>query len=107
MPLSDVLLRGESLKKLVNLRNPHVLKQVREFINLCKPSKVTVITDDPEEIAYVRQRAIDLGEEHPLKMDGHTIHFDGYDDQARDKAHTAVLLPAGQSLSRGIVSVER
>lgn len=107
MPLSDVLLRGDSLRKLVNLRNPHVLKQVREFINLCKPSKVTVITDDPEEIAYVRQLAIDLGEEHPLKMDGHTIHFDGYDDQARDKPHTAVLLPAGQSLSRGIVSLER
>ena len=107
MPLSDVLLRGDSLRKLVNLRNPHVLKQVREFINLCKPSKVTVITDDPEEIAYVRQLAIDLGEEHPLKMDGHTIHFDGYDDQARDKPHTAVLLPVGQHLSRGIVSVER
>ena len=107
MPLSDVLLRGDSLRKLVTLRNPHVLKQVREFINLCKPSKVTVITDDPEEIAYVRKLALDLGEEHPLKMEGHTIHFDGYDDQARDKPHTAVLLPVGQKLSRGIVSVER
>jgi phosphoenolpyruvate carboxykinase (GTP) len=107
MPLSDVLLRGDSLRKLVNLRNPHLLRQVREFIDLCKPSKVTVITDDPEEIAYVRKLALDLGEEQPLKMDGHTIHFDGYADQARDKAHTAVLLPVGQSLSRGIVSVER
>ena len=107
MPLSDVLLRGDSLRKLVTLRNPHVLKQVREFINLCNPSKVTVITDDPEEIAYVRKLALDLGEEHPLKMEGHTIHFDGYDDQARDKPHTAVLLPVGQKLSRGIVSVER
>ncbi len=107
MPLSDVLLRGDSLTKLVTLRNPHVLRQVREFIDLCKPSRVNVITDDPEEIAYVRKLALDLGEEQPLKMDGHTIHFDGYADQARDKAHTAVLLPVGQSLSRGIVSVER
>jgi phosphoenolpyruvate carboxykinase (GTP) len=107
MPLSDVLLRGDSLRKLVALRNPHVLRQVREFIDVCKPSKVTVITDDPKEIAYVRNLALDLGEEYPLKMDGHTIHFDGYNDQARDKEHTAVLLPKGQSLSRGIVSVER
>jgi|TARA_B100001971_G_C18262510_1_gene588331 phosphoenolpyruvate carboxykinase (GTP) len=107
MPLSDVLLRGNSLKKIVTLRNPHVLRQVREFIDLCKPSGVTVITDDPTEIEYVRNLALNLGEEQPLKMDGHTIHFDGYADQARDKAHTAVLLPEGQNLSRGIVSVER
>jgi len=59
MPLSDVLLRGDSLRKLVTLRNPHVLKQVREFIDLCKPSRVTVITDDPEEIEYVRKLALD------------------------------------------------
>jgi phosphoenolpyruvate carboxykinase (GTP) len=107
MPLSDVLLRGDSLRKLVALRNPHVLKQVRSFIDICKPARVTVITDDPTEIDYVRQLALDQGEESPLKMQGHTIHFDGFNDQARDKEHTAVLLPEGESLSRGIVSVER
>jgi phosphoenolpyruvate carboxykinase (GTP) len=107
MPLSDVLLRGDSLRKLVALRNPHVLKQVRSFIDLCKPVSITVITDDPTEIGYVRRLALDQGEEQPLKMEGHTIHFDGFNDQARDKEHTAVLLPEGQSLSRGIVSVER
>jgi phosphoenolpyruvate carboxykinase (GTP) len=107
MPISDVLLRGENLSKLVALRNPHVLKQVRAFIDLCKPSKVTVITDNQEEIAYVRRLALELGEETLLKKEGHTIHFDGYNDQARDKEHTAVLLPVGQHLSQRIVSVNR
>ena len=71
------------------------------------PSKVTVVTDNPEEINYVRQLAIENGEEQRLNMEGHTIHYDGYQDQARDKEHTAVLLPIGQKLSRGIVSLER
>jgi len=95
------------MDKLSALGNPHVIEQVKRFVKLCKPARVSVITDDPEEIAYVRRRALELGEEHELKMQGHTIHYDGYQDQARDTVHTAVLLPEGQSLSRGINSLER
>ena len=101
------LLRGENLRKLESLGNPHVIEQVERFVELCKPLRVAVITDDPEEVAYVRKLALDNGEERKLKMEGHTIHYDGFHDQARDKPHTAVLLPEGQRLSRGIVSVER
>jgi phosphoenolpyruvate carboxykinase (GTP) len=98
---------GESLAKLEALNNPHVVELVERFAALCKPYKVTVVTDDPKEIAYVRQLALDEGEERALPMAGHTIHYDGFYDQARDKEHTAVLLPEGQRLSRGINSVER
>ena len=101
------LLKGENLRKLEALSNTHVIEQVERFVELCKPSKVTVITDDPEEVAYVRRLALDTGEEARLEVEGHTIHYDGFYDQARDKVHTAVLLPEGQRLSRGIVSVER
>jgi phosphoenolpyruvate carboxykinase (GTP) len=97
---------GESLAKLEALDNPHVVELVERFATLCKPDKVTVVTDDPKEIAYVRQLALDEGEERALPMAGHTIHYDGFYDQARDKEHTAVLLPEGQRLSRGINSVE-
>ena len=96
-----------SLLKLHALDNPHVIEQVERFVALCKPDKVTVITDDPEEVSYVRSLALTLGEERSLEMEGHTIHYDGYLDQARDKGHTAVLLPEGQTLSRGINSIER
>jgi phosphoenolpyruvate carboxykinase (GTP) len=101
------LLKGENLRKLEALDNPHVIEQVERFVELCKPSKVTVITDDPEEVAYVRRLSLENGEERKLEIEGHTIHYDGFYDQARDKTHTAVLLPKGQRLSRGIVSVER
>jgi phosphoenolpyruvate carboxykinase (GTP) len=101
------LLKGENLRKLEALSNPHVIEQVERFVELCKPSKVTVITDDPGEVAYVRRLALDNGEEARLGIEGHTIHYDGFHDQARDKVHTAVLLPEGQRLSRGIVSLER
>lgn len=80
------------LQKLEELNNRHVIKVVEEAILLCRPAKVTVITDSKEDIAYVRELALINGEETKLKMEGHTIHFDGYYDQGRDKQHAKYLL---------------
>jgi len=90
-----------NLDKLKALNNSHVIKVVAEFVTICKPSKVTVITDSKEDIDYVRDRAVELGEEARLNLEGHTIHYDGFftminHDQARDKENTQVLVPKGQ-----------
>ncbi len=95
-------------KKVEALNNPKVRKVIQEAIELMKPKEVRILTDDPQEIAQLREDTISLvHEEEHLATSGHTIHYDGYYDQARDKAHTAVLLPAGQKLSRGLNVVER
>ncbi|KUK96401.1 MAG: Phosphoenolpyruvate carboxykinase (GTP), partial [Parcubacteria bacterium 32_520] len=62
-------------KKLEALNNPYVIKRVEEAIALCQPGKVTVITDDPKEIQYVRELALKNKEEEKLKLPGHTVHF--------------------------------
>jgi phosphoenolpyruvate carboxykinase (GTP) len=107
LPLHEKLIKGENLEKLEALGNPHVVEQVYRFVDLCKPAKVTVVTDDSGEIAYVRQLALDNGEEAKLNMEGHTIHYDGYYDQARDKGNTRVLLPPGMEMSAGINTIDR
>ena len=81
-----------NLKKLEALDNKKVMANLEMAVELCKPAKVTVITDSPEDIAYLRNLAIQNGEESKLNMEGHTIHFDGMQDQARDKANTKYML---------------
>ena len=81
-----------NLKKLEVLENEKVMANLKMAIELCKPAKVTVITDSDEDIAYLRQLAIDKGEERKLAMEGHTIHYDSMQDQARDKANTKYML---------------
>lgn len=93
--------------KLDALNNPKVLDVVNQAIELMKPNDVMVFDDSPEDIEKVRTLAIERGEEKKLAMEGHTVHYDSYHDQARDKPHTATLLPAGESLSRGLNVVER
>lgn len=80
------------IKKLEEINNFHVIKKVKEAIELCHPDKVTIITDNPQEIQYVKTLALKNKEEAVLKLQGHTIHFDGYYDQGRDKDNTRYLL---------------
>lgn len=103
----DSVLTKDNLTKLRNLNNQHVLQLIDNFARLCKPAKISVITDDAHDIAYIRQLALDAGEEVKLKLNGHTIHYDGYYDQGRDRAVTAVLPNPAEKLSPRINTIER
>ncbi|MFA6697466.1 MAG: phosphoenolpyruvate carboxykinase (GTP) [Caldicoprobacterales bacterium] len=81
-----------NLKKLEQLNNKKVMEYLQDAIDLCKPAKVTVITDSEEDINYVKELALKNGEESKLRMEGHTVHFDGINDQGRDKANTRYLV---------------
>ena len=97
----------ESRKKLEALDNDYVNEVVEMAVDLCNPDKVTIITDDPEELEYVRELALENGEEKPLEMEGHTYHFDGVNDQARDKENTKYLLTGDEDFDLDINSIER
>jgi len=106
MALEKLLDKG-NLEKIKALNNEHVEKILEQFINLCKPEKVSVIDDSEEDIGRVRQLALEKGEETKLEIPGHTYHFDGLRDQARDKANTCVLLPKGVEIFKRINTAER
>ena len=94
-------INNEDLEKLRALENPEVEEVIEQFLKLCKPAKARVIDDSPEDIAYVRQLAIDNGEEMKVAIEGHTIHYDGFYDQARDKKNTRLLVPADEKENYG------
>ncbi len=101
------MINDENLNKLLALNNSHVIEIVSRYADLCRPAKITVITESPEDAAYVRAKSLENGEETALAMAGHTYHFDGMADQGRDKAVTKVLIPAGAKMSRAINSMDR
>jgi len=94
-------------EKLMVLENPTLHQFIAKYIDLLNPSKVFVGTDDEKDISYVRETAIKNGEERKLKIRGHTVHFDGYYDQARDKKNTKFLLPKGVNLGKNINYIDR
>ncbi len=80
---------------------------VADAVELCEPDTVWVSTDSPEDIRYTREMAKKLGEERPLAIDGHTIHFDGMRDQGRDRDVTKYLVPRNETLSKALKQIDR
>ncbi|MCK5138711.1 MAG: phosphoenolpyruvate carboxykinase, partial [Thermodesulfovibrionia bacterium] len=107
MNIDKTILDEANLKKLNELNNPYVLEVVEKYVNICRPMKATVITDSKEDIDYVKELALKNKEESRLAIEGHTVHFDGYYDQARDKANTKVLVSKGMKLSKVINTGDR
>lgn len=97
----------QNLKKLQALNNERVINEVNKYIELLKPEKVYVITDDQEDIDFIRQKSIEAGEEMKLKMEGHTVHYDSYFDQARDKKNTKILVTEDLKMSDRLNTLER
>jgi phosphoenolpyruvate carboxykinase (GTP) len=101
------LMDADSFEKLSALDNEKLHAFVVDAVRLCTPDSLKVCSDVPEDIDYIRRRAVEIGEEAPLAVDGHTVHFDGYYDQARDKAATKYLVPPGLELGDNLNQTER
>jgi phosphoenolpyruvate carboxykinase (GTP) len=100
-------LTAENYNRLIALDNSKLYNFIADAIELCSPASVFVCTDEPEDLEDTRRRAVETGEERPLKMQGHTIHFDGMEDQGRDREVTRYLVPKTDTLSKALNQVER
>jgi phosphoenolpyruvate carboxykinase (GTP) len=100
-------LTTENYNRLTVLDNPKLHEFIADAIELTGASSVSILTDSQQDKEYLRAQAIKNGEEIPLDIAGHTCHFDGYNDQGRDKAGTKYLLPAGSDLGASLNSIEK
>jgi len=104
--ISDALDEA-NLTKLKPITNPDALIKIANSIALCKPDAVFVNSGSPEDIEWIKQHCFDKGEERPLAKQGHTIHFDLPQDQARLVNQTYYIINEGESLSSMAKSIPR
>ena len=100
-------LDSKQYEKLMRIDNPELHEFIAKYIEHCNPEKVFICSDSEEDIKYVREISIKNGEEIPLAAPNHTIHFDNYNDQARDKQNTKILLSEGVELDKAINTAKR
>ncbi|NQT26483.1 phosphoenolpyruvate carboxykinase (GTP) [candidate division KSB1 bacterium] len=96
-----------SFNRLAAIDNEEAMAFIAHAIELCEPENVFVGDDSDEAHDYVRQMAKEKKEEVPLAIDGHTVHFDGYYDQARKKEVTKYLVPEGIELDSKLNQMSR
>ena len=110
-PYLEVLrpkLSQQDYQKLCSIANPNVHEFIAKGSDLCHPDHIFVCSDSKEDIFYVRRQAVATGEEKAiLTLPGHTVHFDGENDQGRDRQATKYLVPRGISLSKALNQIDR
>ena len=100
-------LAADQYDRLMALPHPQLHRFVADAIELCTPGSVFICADRAEDIRYIREQAVARGEERPLATAGHTVHFDGIQDQGRDREVTRYLVPREDSLSKALNQIER
>jgi phosphoenolpyruvate carboxykinase (GTP) len=109
-PYIDALrpkLNRQDYEKLKSISIPKVHEFIAKSADLCNAEHVFICSDSPEDKNYIRQQAIATKEETILNISGHTVHFDGYYDQGRDRKATKYLVPKRIFLSKALNQIDR
>ncbi|MFH1429266.1 MAG: phosphoenolpyruvate carboxykinase (GTP) [Candidatus Margulisiibacteriota bacterium] len=97
----------DNIKKLEALANDKLVSFIAKFAQHCNPDSIFVRTDSDEDKEYIKSKAIANNEEKTLNINGHTIHFDGMNDQGRDKEVTRYLLTDKLQLSSHVNTINK
>ena len=79
----ESVLTAEHLARIQKINNTDVIIKIANAISMCEPDDIFVSTGSEEDGRFIRELALEKGEEAPLAMSRHTIHFDLPEEQGR------------------------
>jgi len=97
--LFEVKCDQENLAKLGRIANEEALLRIANAISMTDPDAVFVNTGSDTDVQRVREMSLEKGEEEPLAMKDHTIHFDLAQEQARIIDRTFYIVNEGEAVS--------
>ncbi len=73
----------EQLGRLAKFKNPEIILKVANAAVMCEPDQIFINTGSEADRQFIRDMALEKGEEDALPMKGHTIHYDLKEEQGR------------------------
>ena len=97
--LFEVKCDQKNLAKLEKIINEEALLKIANAISMTDPDAVFVNTGSDADVQEVREMSLEKGEERPLPMKDHTIHFDLAQEQARIIDRTFYIVNEDEEVS--------
>ncbi len=85
--------------KIAKICDPDALLKIANAISMCAAERVFVIDSSQQDVEACREMSLESGEECPLAMKDHTIHFDLPEDQGRMVDQTYYIANEGEEVS--------
>ena len=92
-------LAPEQLTRIRKISNEGALLKIANAIVMCAPDEVFINTGSAEDKRFLREMALAKGEEEPLSMADHTIHFDLKEEQGRIIDRTYYIANEAEQIS--------
>lgn len=89
----------EHYSRIEAIEDHEVRKRIASAIAICRPKSVYINRGDEEDRAFIKQLALDKGEESSLAMDNHTIHYDLSEEQGRIVDRTFYIVDDWEDVS--------
>ena len=89
----------DTRRKLAGISNVEALLKIANAISMTNPDRVFVNTGSEEDRHWVRILSMAKGEERPVAMEDHTVHFDLPHEQARIIDRTYYIINEGEDTS--------
>jgi phosphoenolpyruvate carboxykinase (GTP) len=83
MRLFEEKLDTDNFSRLQRVKHPEVKLKIANAIAMCRPERVFINTGTESDRQFIRDLALERGEESKLPMPGHTIHYDLKEEQGR------------------------
>ena len=87
------------LDRLKKITHPEVLLKIANAIAMCQPARIFVNTGSQDDRQFIRNLALENGEEAELPMPDHTIHYDLKEEQGRIIDRTFYIANQGEEIS--------
>jgi phosphoenolpyruvate carboxykinase (GTP) len=87
------------LSRLRKINQPEVIIKIGNAIAMCNPARVYINTGSEADRQFIRQLALNKGEEAVLPMAGHTIHYDLKEEQGRIIDRTFYIANPGEEIN--------
>jgi phosphoenolpyruvate carboxykinase (GTP) len=97
--LFEERLDAENLRKLQGIENDIALLKIANAISMTEPDQIFINSGSPDDLERIRQFSLQNGEEQPLAIDGHTVHYDLPQEQARIVDRTYYIVNEGSDVS--------
>ena len=89
----------DTISKLAKITNEDARLKIANAISMMTPDAIFVNTGSEADIQKIREMSLEKGEEKPLAMKDHTIHFDLPEEQGRIVDRTFYIVNEGENLS--------
>jgi phosphoenolpyruvate carboxykinase (GTP) len=89
----------DNISKIKKIKTEKAILKIANAAKMCDPDSIFINTGSEEDKRFIKEGSLKKGEEAPLAMENHTIHYDLEEEQGRIVDRTFYMAEPDEEIS--------